>query len=181
MSGRLEDIDRNMLIKFAKHANRPPTMNCVRDDGSATWFTASAANGDYFVSHDLLHYAVEAILGYTTAFYGLVAAGRDLNDFGSTEGVKDERPNSAEAMDAERLVGLIQTLSAHGSSPGYEAVADAWAAAPEPHSSSKVPVTEAQLTEIYIVWGKLVRRWQTIDVNGAMELTFPKPAALTTV
>ena len=181
LDGGIEDIRNAMLIKFAKHANRPPTMNCVRGDGTATWFTASAANADYFISHDLLHYAVEAILGYTTAFYGLVAAGRDLNDFGSTEGVKDERSSSPEAMDAECLVDLVQALSADGSTPSYQAVAAAWADAVEPHSSSTPPVTEAQLTEICTVWGKLVRRWQTIEVNGALELSFPKPAALTTV
>ena len=156
-------------------------MTCVREDGSATWFTASLANADHFVSHDFLHYAVEAILGYTSAFYGLVAAGRDLNDFGSTDGVKDEREYSAEAIDAERLVGLIQALAADGCVPNYEALTEAWANSAEPRNSRPLPVTQAQLTEICTVWGKLVRHWRTIDVNGAMELTFPKPGALTTV
>jgi hypothetical protein len=179
LCGGPKEVGSKMTIKFAKHANRPSTMSCVRDDGSATWFTASAANADYSVSHDLLHYAVEAVLGYTTAFYGLVAAGRDLNDFGSTDGVTDDRSYSREAIDAERLVGLIQSLTAGGSSPEFGALADVWENSAKTEDDRVVPVTEAQLAEICLVWGRLVHHWQTIPVGGAMELSFPKPAVLT--
>jgi hypothetical protein len=169
-----------MVIRFAKHANRPPTLNCVRDDGSETWFTASAANGDYFVAHDLLHYAVEATLGYTNAFYGMVATGRDLNDFGGAEGVPDERGYTAEApaeaLDTERLVGLVQTMSSAGSPPSYAAVHEAWTTAVDDRGSPLPPVSEDQLADICKVWGRLVRHWQSIDVPGAVELTFPKPS-----
>jgi hypothetical protein len=167
-----------MIIRFAKHANRPPTLNCVRDDGSATWFTASPGNAEFFVAHDLLHYAVEAILGYTSAFYGLVAAGRDLNDFGSTDGVKDARPLSLEAADTERLVGLIQALSAQGEPPTLNAITVAWAMTAAEESSAEAPLTEAQLAEICTVWGKLVQRWRTIGVGETLELAFPKPTVL---
>ena len=163
-----------MIIKFAKHANRPPTLNCTRDDGTVSWFTASAANGDYFVSHDLLHYAVEATLGYTTAFYGLVADGRDLNDFGSRDGAKDARGYTAEALDAERLVGLIQVLSVDGQPPCYEALLEAWSTSAEPQSSRPLPLTEAQLNDICTAWGRMVKRWQTVESNGSLELAFPK-------
>lgn len=170
-----------MVIKFAKHANRPPTLNCIRDDGTATWFTASAANGDHFVAHDLLHYAVEGVLGYTTAFYGLVAEGRDLHDFGSREGVPDSRPYSREAIDAERLVGLIQTMSTAGRPPSYDTLLEAWANTDAPQSSRELPLTEAQLKEICTAWGRMMERWRSMAVNDSLELMYPRPGTLTTV
>ncbi|MHB8636507.1 MAG: hypothetical protein ACYC96_08545 [Fimbriimonadaceae bacterium] len=164
-----------MLIKFSKHANRPPTLNCIREDGTATWFTASAANSDYFVAHDLLHYAVESSLGYTSAFFGMVAAGRDLNDFGSTNGVADVRPISLEAADAERIVGFVQVMSASGATPLYETVTDAWRTSDVQEASLEPPLTEAQLTDICALWSKLMGRWQTTEVPGVLELSFPAP------
>ncbi len=163
-----------MLIRFAKHANRPATLNCLRDDGSATWFTASPANADFFVYHDLLHYAVEATLGYSTAFFGLVAAGRDLNDFGSEEGTPDVRAYSVEANDTERLVGLIQTVSSQGVPPSYEALCEAWSSSTNGDSSERPPIDEAQLATICAVWQNLTQRWKATEVNHTLELAFPR-------
>lgn len=164
-----------MIIKFSKHANRPPTLNCVRDDGSISWFTASARDGDYFVAHDLLHYAVEGSLGYATAFYGLVAAGRDLNSFDSKEADTSHEPFSSEALDAERLVGLIQMMSINGEPPKYADLLEAWVASAQPPNSRDLPVSEAQLREICTVWNRMLSRWRSTEANGTLELQFPRP------
>ena len=166
-----------MLIRFAKHANRPPTLNCVRDDGTASWYTASPANAEFFVAHDLLHYVVETTLGYTSAFYGLVDAGRDLNDFGSRDGASDDRSYTSEAKDAERLVGFIQVMAATGDPPSLNMVTDAWNSSAKEHDSSAPPLSEEQLTEICTRWRDLVGQWHAVESAGTLELAFPKPLA----
>ena len=37
------------------------------------------------VLHDLIHYVVETTLGYREAFFGLLAAGWDIQDFGAID------------------------------------------------------------------------------------------------
>src|SRR5215212_3397120 len=92
-----------MIIRLAKGKNgKPPTLTCVRDDGSSTWQRST----DYFAHHDLIHYAVETTLGYREAFLGLVAAGKDLDAFGTRNGVKDVY--TLQEGWAEALVGLLQ-------------------------------------------------------------------------
>ena len=92
-----------MTIRLTKGRNgKPPTLTCLRDDGSCTWQVSS----DYFARHDLIHYAVETTLGFQQAFFGLLAQGRDLNSFGTRGGVKDVY--TPEEAWAETLVGLLQ-------------------------------------------------------------------------
>jgi hypothetical protein len=54
-----------------------------RADGTATWERKEEPNAWFFVAHDLTHFAVETILGYRRGFYGLVAEGWALSDFGT--------------------------------------------------------------------------------------------------
>src|SRR5688500_10877816 len=91
-----------MLITIARGKNgKPPTLTCVRADGSSTWQRSS----DFFAHHDLIHYAVESVLGYREGFLGLVASGRDLDSFGTRDGVKDTY--TLEEGWAEAVVGVF--------------------------------------------------------------------------
>lgn len=96
-------------IRFTRgREGRPETLTCLRADGSRTWQRSS----DYFVRHDLIHYAVETALGLHNAFWGMVAQGRELDAFGTRDGEKDHYP--PEALGAEALVGLLQWPSVQG-------------------------------------------------------------------
>src|SRR5215212_10875200 len=104
-----------MIIRLAKGKNgKPPTLTCVRDDGSSTWQRST----DYFAHHDLIHYAVETTLGYQEAFLGLVAAGKDLDAFGTRNGVKDVY--TLQEGWAEALVGLLQLPAGAGGAPSSD-------------------------------------------------------------
>ena len=98
-----------MIIRFTKGDGKPDVMTCVRDDGSVTWSPVGASVGAH---HDLRHYAVETTLGYTQAFFGLLASGRDIQSFGTKDGVKDHYPE--EAMWAEWIVGVLQFPAVSG-------------------------------------------------------------------
>lgn len=157
-----------MVVQFTKHADKPPTLTCIRDDGSVTWFSAGH-NGEFFVAHDLLHYAVETTLGYSSAFYGMVAAGRDLNNFGTKGGQSDSRPYSEEALRAEQLVGLIQVLFPTEEPPNYEIFVAGnsvnWHVTPE--------VTEERLRTIHAEWRHLLGKWNQTSANDTISIVWP--------
>lgn len=61
-----------MIIELKKGHNGPPTLSCIRADGTRT----RGKLHPFFPVHDLTHAAVESVLGFNEAFFGLVAAGR---------------------------------------------------------------------------------------------------------
>ena len=73
-----------MTIAFSKKENKQHTLTCTRTDGSQTWMQVS----DFFVAHDLMHYATETVLQYKDAFYGMLNRGINITDF---EKPKSER------------------------------------------------------------------------------------------
>ena len=72
----------DLLIRMKKHPDGRASLTCVRADGTSTWQTPKAAQGHFFAQHDLTHYAVETILGCRQGFYGLLADGWNITDFG---------------------------------------------------------------------------------------------------
>ena len=94
-------------IEIKKEVNKTSTLKCIRNDGSITY---SKIQVDFEI-HDIAHYVVEKQLQLKNAFYGLLAQGYQINDFGLP---KDERPEAlqsqnlpAEALATEHLVNLL--------------------------------------------------------------------------
>ena len=156
-----------LTIRLKKTPDAPPVLTGVRADGSATWQRSHVA----FPVHDLVHYCVESTLGLRSAFFGLVAQGWNLEDFGNPW---PKGPLPAEALFAENLVGevwrafvskeplsakeLNQRVSAHRAHQGFD-----------------MPrmVTDGELAEIHLRLGELALRWRTLTPGGTMELRFP--------
>lgn len=90
-----------MLIRFS-NSNRGGVLTCVRANGRSTWMVLKQTA--FFRRHDLLHYAVETTMGLRDSFYGLVAAGWNLEDF-SKPGVAERLP--AEAIQTEYVVNFL--------------------------------------------------------------------------
>ena len=98
-----------MLIQFIKgNQDKPSVLKCNRSDGSSTWTKIQPA----IEFHDLAHYVVETELGFAQAFYGMVAAGHNIEDF---ELPREQRPEAllpanlpAEALQTEHIVNLLQ-------------------------------------------------------------------------
>jgi len=158
-----------MVVQFARHSDKPPTLTCIRDDGSVTWFRAGH-NGEFFVAHDLLHYAVETTLGFSTAFYGMIAAGRDLNDFGSQDGRPDERQYSEEALQAEQLVGLIQVLFP----PGAEVEFSLFENACRTNAIGDHAISADLLSSIHGEWLRLLDVWRNTPTQASLSLEYPR-------
>src|SRR5687767_6468874 len=96
----MADHAPGLVIRLKKGQNGGDTLTFVRRDGSTTWRRTSP----YFVVHDLMHYAVESTLGLQNAFIGLIASGKDIDDF--DEGATDWLPE--EAIAVEIITGQLQ-------------------------------------------------------------------------
>jgi hypothetical protein len=140
----------------------------VRDDGSTTWWPLPP----HFAEHDLLHYAVETTLGLNHAFFGLLAGGRDIADFGTRDGQKDFYP--PEAIRAEFIVGVIQSLMQDNIFPGNDATFGALEVTAEKNPNlPPLNVTGTDLDGIRAMMSDLTHKWRKLPAGEAMELPFP--------
>ncbi|HEV2689030.1 MAG TPA: hypothetical protein VGV35_10755, partial [Bryobacteraceae bacterium] len=97
------DNGRMLRVQIAKRADGGGVLRCVRTDGSVTWQKQSR-HAAFFAAHDLTHFAVESTLGLRAGFFGLIAAGWDIED---TTGQGLRGPLPEEALEVERIVGLL--------------------------------------------------------------------------
>ena len=100
-----------LAIRMKRNADGTSALTCIRPDGSTTWHSPKGAQGHFFALHDLTHYAVETTLGVANGFYGLVASGWDISDFGTPERRGQLPP---EAGWVEVVVGFLDMERAMG-------------------------------------------------------------------
>ena len=108
---RRERLRAMLTIKFSKRRDGSIISRFERADGTATWQRKEGAQANFFAAHDLTHYALETTLGYRRGFYGLVAEGWDLSDFGTPW---PRGPLPADAEPAELIAGLLDGERAAG-------------------------------------------------------------------
>lgn len=157
-----------MMVRFTRGRDgKEPVLTCVRDDGSVTWQKSS----EYFVRHDLIHYAVEITLGYRNAFLGLVAGGRGLEDFGTRGSVKDMYTD--EEWWAELIVSALQFPSAAGGPAASEdEVIDAVVKSCSDSGNLAPAITAEQVHAIGERIRELHRLWSRLPEGEALDLTF---------
>ncbi len=98
-----------MEISFTRKAHNKHVISCKRNDGSVTWMQCD----NFFVHHDLMHYAVETTMDYKNAFYGMLDSGINISDFESPKEKRNFNYNP-QALLAETLVGMISTELSQG-------------------------------------------------------------------
>jgi hypothetical protein len=153
-----------MKIRLTKEADhKSGTTTFLRDDGSCTWQKSSA----FFAKHDLIHYAVETTLGYREAFLGFVAGGRDLDSFGTRNGVKDLY--TQQELWTEAIVGICQWTDTPLSNEELRATLMQTF---DSNIGSAPDITERQLSEIRARAQELHHQWDLLPQGGTMELTF---------
>ena len=165
----------DLVIRIKKKPDGSAALSCIRADGSTTWQQQNGKLGQFFPLHDLTHYAVESVLGFRSAFYGLVAGGWDLADFAST-GPRGRVP--PEAVCAEVVVGffdLERATGVPGTAEGLNARLE------EFHTDNKLPApelrfAEEQVHQIRRVRGELFGRWKAVAPGDALVLSFDRSA-----
>jgi hypothetical protein len=126
--------------------------------------------GEFFVRHDLSHYAIEKTLGYTTAFMGMLNDGMDIKDFED----RDKRlriPLTAEGVYAENMANLFLMEIAQGVVEDMnQVIADSFIAMGTP--VTPVRFSDAELTAIRSLLRQLLGDWNTLPEGQTMMLEF---------
>jgi hypothetical protein len=159
-----------ITIRIKKNPDGRTSLSCTRADGTTTWQRQQGGQAAFFPRHDLTHYAVETVLGHMSGFYGLVAAGWDLSDFGTPwpRGRIPADGNLTEMIvgffDLERRTGEIglakdlnETLSQFCGENSL----------PAPRM-----LTDDDLNRVRQKRGELFARWEAVKPGEALELPF---------
>jgi hypothetical protein len=160
-----------LTIRIKKQKDGTAALTCTRPDGSATWQRQHGAQARFFPLHDLTHYAVETVLGHRRGFYGLVAEGWDLSDFG-TPWPRGPIPSDAEP--AEVIVGFLDMERASGTTWTAAELNEKLALYHATRADfAPATITDEQLARIRERMGELFARWAAVPAGDALELTFP--------
>jgi len=161
----------DLLIQVKKKTDGSAALSCRRTDGSVTWQRQRGPQGRFFPLHDLTHYAVETVLNHPRGFYGLVAEGWDLTDFGQPW---RRGPLPVEALASELLVGFLDRergAGAEWSAADFNASAATHYA--QRGLSNPCAVTDDELGSVRDRRRELFARWAALPAGETLELPFP--------
>lgn len=155
-----------MLLLLTKNKDKLHVLKYIRDDGSVTWIMAD----DFFIRHDLSHYAIEKILGYTTAFNGMVNSGMDIRDFENKEKSKAIKV-TAEAAYAENMANLFLMELAQGEVPDFNGLQKkTFMANNATFEQIELPVDK--INAIRMLLKELTGKWNKLPFGETLELSF---------
>ena len=162
-----------LLIRIKKKSDGSAALSAVRADGTTTWQRQEGQLGRFFPLHDLTHYAVETTLGFRRAFFGLLAEGWDLSDFGKTSSKNLQLGEAGLAevivgfFDLERATGIVETADALGDRiRSY--YGDRGLACPE------CSITQDQVARIRERRAELFASWRALPAGQAIQLPFDR-------
>jgi hypothetical protein len=159
-----------LVIKFTRRKDGSVVSRFEREDGTATWQRKDGTQAMFFATHDLTHFAVETTLGYRRGFYGLVAEGWELSDFGSPW---PRGPLPADAEPAELIAGLLDTERAGFERWSAEEFNAQVARYYETHKLENPPLlNDEELNKIRELARELRNRWARVPEGETLELTF---------
>jgi hypothetical protein len=163
-----------MTIRLKKNRDGSVAFTCARPDGTATWQRGEGGNAHFFAYHDLTHYAVETELGHRRGFYGLVAEGWDLSDFGSPW---PRGPIPADADPSELIVGFLDAERSMGEELTAASFAEQTRAffASRGIDASYPALSDDDLARIRARRADLFARWQALPPGETLELEFALP------
>jgi hypothetical protein len=157
-------------VRLTRRADGAVVFELRRPDGTTTWQKRTGPTAEFFAVHDLTHFVVESELGFDQAFYGLVAEGWDLSDFGTPW---PRGPMPPDALHAEFIVGCFDTARAAGTPL---TAADCDRAAVTYFAAAGIPapaaITETSLVHVRDRVADLVWRWHVVPPGGCLELSF---------
>jgi len=125
---------------------------------------------EFFVRHDLSHYALEKSLGYTTAFMGLLNKGMDVKDFED----RQKRQGLAltdEAVYAENMANLFLMEIAQGEVEDFNhLLAGSFVVMGTAYPPPRLSLD--QLKEIRSLLRRLMEEWRLLPEGQTMTLVF---------
>jgi hypothetical protein len=166
----MKAVDQELVIRIKKKTDGSAALSCRRADGSVTWQRQERQQGRFFPLHDLTHYAVETVLDQLRGFYGLVAGGWDLADFGSPW---PRGPLPGGALAAELIVGFLDRERAVGETwPAAQCNASAATYYGQHGLSGACVVTDDDLERVREKRRDLFAQWAALPAGETLELRF---------
>lgn len=161
----------SLTIAFTRRPDGGVVFSLRRADGTSTWQKRTGPTAEFFAIHDLTHYAVETELQFERGFYGLVAEGWALTDFGTPW---PRGPLPREALPPEVIVGCFDAARAAGEPLTAEACNTSAASYfVREGTPSPVAVTDELLARVRERLSALVWRWQALPPGQTLELEWP--------
>jgi len=154
-----------MEITFTKTGSGEDVFSCKRRDGTVTWTHVS----NFFILHDLCHYAVENGLQLKKAFFGMLANGTDITDF---ELPKDQRTIelTPQALFAEHLVNLLVIDHTQGR---MDNLLEIFRETCDDASSELLNIiSEEKLEDIRKSYAELMQQWKILPERETLKLIF---------
>lgn len=165
----------DLTIRIKKKSDGTAALTCTRADGSTTWQRQEKLLGAFFPLHDLTHCAVESVLGLDRAFFGLIAEGWEISDFGSAA---PERRLPADALLAELIVGFIDLERTGNPMTAAECNAQIKELfAGDALAPSAFVLDDAQLAAIRALRDELFAQWRGTQPGDALEVPFTRRGA----
>src|SRR3954471_207766 len=161
---------QSITVRIKKGTDGRTALSCTRAAGTTTWQRQQGGQAAFFPRHDLTHYAVETTLGLREGFFGLVASGWDMSDFGSPwrRGALPPQANVAELIvsffDLERRTGDRTTAE--------EINLKIMEYCAEKGLPPRVPITEEDVAEVRRKRAELFAKWEAVAPGDAIELPF---------
>ena len=155
-----------MEILFTKTGGEDHILSCKRKDGSVTWHRVS----EFFLLHDLCHFAAETVLKFTSGFFGMLAAGTDITEFDLP---KEQRTIhlTAEAIFTEHLVNLLvidyKQRRMDNLIEVFYSIHDGYI-----DTALLQQLSEDKLEAIRIKYAELMKQWKLLPVNQNLSLMF---------
>jgi hypothetical protein len=158
-----------LVVRIKKKTNGEAALTCQRADGSVTWQRQEGQLARFFPLHDLTHFAVESVLGFDAAFFGLISTGWDISDF-----TRAGKRITEQARLAELIVGFFDLEHRTGHLGDAAEFASKTATFYEEH---KLPPTSFRMTDEQILairakCATLFAAWRAVPPGETLELQF---------
>jgi hypothetical protein len=155
-----------MLLQITKHTGKPHIIRYLRDDGTDTWMKTD----EFFVHHDLSHYAIEKTLGYKTAFMGMLNNGMNIQDFENRE-KRLKLPITQEACYAENMANLFLMETVQGDSGNFNGLlAAAFVNMKQPFTAPVL--SQNEIDTVRNCLKTLLNRWNQLPAGKTMALEY---------
>jgi hypothetical protein len=156
-----------LVIRFSKKHDGGASITYARTDGTAT---GQRGAHDFFVYHDIGHYAAETTLGLRRAFLGLLSEGWDLTDFGSPwPRGRFSEADVPDLMLAEAVAGALDFARSHPEPLSLAEIRESLRPA-SPDGADPLPVTPEQWDAIRATADALTARWRDLPPGASLEL-----------
>jgi len=159
-----------MHVLFTKLSDLRHRVEVVRADGTREKAELDTRS---FLTHDFIHYAVEAISGMTWGFFGTLAAGAPLRQLNDREANATWDPDSQIGL-AESIAGpMLSVMKGHSDAEALLTGLDGMFSA----TGKLRPawVTRAFVDQVHAEYDRLWATWRATPFQGQLVLVWPNP------